>query len=210
MRGLRLGVLKGLGFGPPLDDAVRLHFQAGIDALAAGGAVLSELDPPFDPEDIDPAERFYQVRALAEFDLLPADLQRKADVIYNWTSPARSYTAIDHQRDFAATQLLRAKLLDVIQGFDFLVLPTVPVVPYAANNPGMDDGDIFAPWSNTFPFNLTEQPAATVPCGWTDEGLPIGLQIVGHRYDDVGVLRAAATLEASLNLGRRDIPVRLG
>ncbi len=47
----------------------------------------------------------------------------------------------------------------------------------------------------TYPFNITGQPAASVPCGWTDDGLPIGLQIVGRRFDDVTVLRAAAAFE---------------
>ncbi len=49
----------------------------------------------------------------------------------------------------------------------------------------------------TFPFNMTGQPAATVPCGFTRDGLPIGLQIVGRRFDDVTVLRAAAAFEAA-------------
>jgi aspartyl-tRNA(Asn)/glutamyl-tRNA(Gln) amidotransferase subunit A len=47
----------------------------------------------------------------------------------------------------------------------------------------------------TYPFNLTGQPAASVPCGFTHDGLPIGLQIVGRRFDDVTVLRAAAAFE---------------
>jgi aspartyl-tRNA(Asn)/glutamyl-tRNA(Gln) amidotransferase subunit A len=47
----------------------------------------------------------------------------------------------------------------------------------------------------TFPFNMTGQPAATVPCGFTRDGLPIGLQIVGRRFDDVTVLRACAAFE---------------
>ena len=57
-----------------------------------------------------------------------------------------------------------------------------PVAPYA-----------WLPY--TYPFNLTGQPAASVPCGFTHDGLPIGLQIVGRRYDDATVLRAAAAFE---------------
>ncbi|GIW03904.1 MAG: hypothetical protein KatS3mg059_0524 [Thermomicrobiales bacterium] len=48
----------------------------------------------------------------------------------------------------------------------------------------------------TFPFNLTGNPAASVPAGWTDDGLPIGLQIVGRRWEDAVVLRASAAFEA--------------
>jgi aspartyl-tRNA(Asn)/glutamyl-tRNA(Gln) amidotransferase subunit A len=49
--------------------------------------------------------------------------------------------------------------------------------------------------SFTFPFNMTGQPAATVPAGWTDDGLPVGLQIVGRHLDDPMVLRASAAFE---------------
>jgi aspartyl-tRNA(Asn)/glutamyl-tRNA(Gln) amidotransferase subunit A len=49
----------------------------------------------------------------------------------------------------------------------------------------------------TYIFNMTGQPAATVPCGFTKAGLPIGLQIIGRRYDDVAVLRASAAFEAA-------------
>lgn len=210
LKGLRIGVLNSLGFGPALDDEAGEHFRRGVAVLAAEGADITELEPPFDADDNRSAERFYQVRALAELDLLPPDRQAKAEVIHRWTEPARGYSAVDHQRDFAATQALRIKLVEVIQPFDFLVLPTVPVPAYAAENPGLDDGDIFAPWSNTFPFNLTEQPAVSLPCGWTDDNLPIGLQIVGRRFDDVGVLRAAAAVERAIGLGRRAIPVSIG
>ena len=59
----------------------------------------------------------------------------------------------------------------------------------------LDNGDIFAPWCNTFVFNLTQQPASSVPCGRTSAGLPVGLQIVGRPHDDVGVLRIAKAFE---------------
>lgn len=67
----------------------------------------------------------------------------------------------------------------MMDGLDFLLLPTAPVPYYAAENPSLDDGDIFAPWSNTVVVNLTQQTAATIPCGETASGLLAGLQIVG-------------------------------
>jgi aspartyl-tRNA(Asn)/glutamyl-tRNA(Gln) amidotransferase subunit A len=74
-------------------------------------------------------------------------------------------------------------------------LPAVPVPPFAAELPGLDQDRIFDPWVNTFLFNLTEQPAASIGCGFTSTGLPVGLQIVGRRFDDVGVLRMARAYE---------------
>ena len=84
-----------------------------------------------------------------------------------------------------------------------LVTPTVAVPPFPV---GLNDVEIIAGqevspligWIPfTYPFNLTGQPAANVPCGWTADGLPIGLQIVGRRHDDVTVLRVAAAFEAA-------------
>jgi aspartyl-tRNA(Asn)/glutamyl-tRNA(Gln) amidotransferase subunit A len=86
------------------------------------------------------------------------------------------------------------------QQYDILLTPTVAIPAFDAERltPGMvpDTGVPWAGWTPfTYPFNLTGQPAATVPCGWTASGLPVGLQIVGRRYDEVTVLRAAAAFE---------------
>jgi aspartyl-tRNA(Asn)/glutamyl-tRNA(Gln) amidotransferase subunit A len=60
-----------------------------------------------------------------------------------------------------------------------------------------DDGRAWMQWTPfSFPFNLTQQPAASINCGFTKDGLPVGLQIVGRMYDDAGVLAASAAYEA--------------
>jgi aspartyl-tRNA(Asn)/glutamyl-tRNA(Gln) amidotransferase subunit A len=87
--------------------------------------------------------------------------------------------------------------------FDLLLTPTLPVAPFAVGL-GAPEGIVdtagalppFPEWLPfTYPWNMTGQPAATVPCGFTREGLPVGLQIVGRRFADETVLRAAATFE---------------
>ena len=90
-----------------------------------------------------------------------------------------------------------------LQRFDLLLTPTLPVTAFTA---GLDEPDgwqrsTLAPldWTPfTFPFNLTGQPAATVPCGFDRNGLPVGLQIVGRWRDDSTVLRAAAAFESAM------------
>ena len=197
---LQFGLITELGLGPRVDAEVAGLVEKAAHVFETLGAKVDPIATPFEPSDIASGERFYQVRALAELALLPDDVQRSAEVIYAWTEPARSYTATEHYRDFLGTQDLRQRFIEAMAGVDFLLLPTVPVPPYAAENPGLDDGDIFSPWSNTFVVNLTQQPAATIPCGTTAAGLPVGLQIVGARYDDVGVLRAARAFEAASGL----------
>lgn len=206
LTGLKVGVLHGLGFGPPLADAVRDRFDAAVAVFARAGAEIDLLAAPFASDDHAAVERFYQVRALAELDLLAPEIQAKATVVKTWTDPARAWSATAHYRDFLATQAMRATLYALCRPYDIVLLPTVPVPPYGAENPGLDNGDIFAPWSNTYPFNLTEQPACSVPCGWTDAGAPVGLQIVGRRYDDAGVLATARAYEIAAGYTPRPVP----
>jgi aspartyl-tRNA(Asn)/glutamyl-tRNA(Gln) amidotransferase subunit A len=85
--------------------------------------------------------------------------------------------------------------------YDLFLTPTVAVPPFEVTMPGIREiaGIKVAPigWMPfTYPFNITGQPAASIPCGWTDKGLPVGLQIIGRRFDDSTVLRAAAAFEA--------------
>ena len=87
--------------------------------------------------------------------------------------------------------------------FELLLLPSLPVPAFDAGRGAPDgmrgtSGPIppFPDWIPfTYPWNLTGQPAATVPCGFTRTGLPVGLQIVGRRFADATVLRAAAAFE---------------
>ena len=89
-----------------------------------------------------------------------------------------------------------------MQSYDLLLTPTLAVPPFALHTQGPEkiDGRIVAPFqwlAFTFPLNMTGQPAATVPAGWTDDGLPVGLQIIGRHLDDPLVLRASAAFEAA-------------
>jgi aspartyl-tRNA(Asn)/glutamyl-tRNA(Gln) amidotransferase subunit A len=86
------------------------------------------------------------------------------------------------------------------ESFDLLLTPTLPLEAFAA---GMEMANLMKQkrWTDwtpfTYPFNLTQQPAATIPCGLTKKGLPVGLQIVGPRHADALVLRAARAFESA-------------
>jgi aspartyl-tRNA(Asn)/glutamyl-tRNA(Gln) amidotransferase subunit A len=83
--------------------------------------------------------------------------------------------------------------------YDLLLTPSLPLAAFDA---GREVADVmkekrWTEWTPfTYPFNLTQQPAASIPCGLTKQGLPVGLQIVGPRYDDARVLRAARAFES--------------
>ena len=109
--------------------------------------------------------------------------------------------------DYAEALTLRSVFWDptrkFFDRFDLLLTPTLPVSAWEAGRPNPDAMPIlagslvpFSDWSPfSYPWNVTGQPAATVPCGFTREGLPVGLQIVGRRFADATVLRAAAAFE---------------
>jgi len=106
--------------------------------------------------------------------------------------------------EFVRATLARAAFWQEVRKFflryDLLLTPTLASLPFAAGEEKPTDaptGSRLAWVAFTYPFNLTGQPAATVPCGFTPAGLPVGLQIVGKRLADATVLRAAATFEAA-------------
>ena len=191
----KIGFMRNIGFGPTPDDEVLRLCEAGVKVFELMGSEIKDISPPFRNDDIIKAENFYRTRTLAELELLPSETREKGKVINNWAEEAKHYSGVDHYRDYLGTQDLRSRMFSAMGDNDLLILPTVPIPPYAAENPGLDDGDIFSPWCNTFVFNLTQQPAISVPCGKTSSGLPVGLQIVGRVHNDVCVLRAAKVYE---------------
>jgi Asp-tRNA(Asn)/Glu-tRNA(Gln) amidotransferase A subunit family amidase len=118
-------------------------------------------------------------------------------------------TALDYLRANQARAQLSAQLAAFFEKYDLLVTPTLAVPPFEIHTrPREIAGRKIHPigWLPfTYPFNLTGNPAASVPCGWTDDGLPIGLQIVGRRFADALVLQAPRLNKSSLgrNGGQR-------
>ena len=85
-----------------------------------------------------------------------------------------------------------------MERYDFLLTPSLATTAFDVGmlSPLDDDGNAWMAWTPfSVPFNLTQQPAASVPCGFSKDGLPVGLQIVGRMFDDAGVLAASYAYE---------------
>jgi len=174
--------------------------REAVRALADAGAHVEEADPPL--PDVHAIFRVHwwigcynAVRSIApeRRALMDPGLVRIAD-------EARSLGLDDYLDAIAARGAFGASMRAFHERYEFLVTPTVAVAPFTAGTLAPESlGDVGSDWTTwasfSYPFNLTQQPAATVPCGFTASGLPIGLQIVGAMHDDRGVLRAARAFE---------------
>ncbi|MFP3244582.1 MAG: amidase family protein [Paraburkholderia sp.] len=119
-------------------------------------------------------------------------------------------TAIQRRATFAC------QVHALFDTYDFLLTPTLPILPFDADliaPPELDTHDSALPWACwtpfTYPFNLSGNPAASLPCGWSDTGLPVGLQVVGPRFADADVLQFCSAIEAIMPWAHR-LPPMLG
>jgi aspartyl-tRNA(Asn)/glutamyl-tRNA(Gln) amidotransferase subunit A len=196
-----------------VDPQVRTVVEKAVEVFEGLGWKLQEARPNFgDPEPI------FSTMVLAE------TAAALIDAMSEWGDKIDPPLArlVEIGKDISATDYVKAtfqrrefweKVYDFFKKYDLLLTPTLAVPPFAIEEgmgPRVIDGkevSILGWMAFTFPFNLTGQPAASVPCGWTREGLPVGLQIVGRRFDDVTVLRAAAAFEEASPWAQKRPPI---
>jgi aspartyl-tRNA(Asn)/glutamyl-tRNA(Gln) amidotransferase subunit A len=199
LKGKKLGLVLDIGAGLPLQPAVRAAIVAAASAFEQAGAVVEPVAPFLDGTIAKALDGFFQARLLAELRKLPPERRNKAlPFIVAWCELGGRMSAADAADNFALVMLMRERAVGATEPFDFLITPTSPITAYSAEEatPGNDPDRPFEHICFTVPFNMSEQPAASICAGYDDDGLPIGLQIVGHRFDDAGVLRMAAAYEA--------------
>jgi len=190
----RIGFLETFDFGLSASGEVIRLARDAAKLLEKEGHQISESALSFSGVDLEQAEFYYKTRCFAEFMTMPEDRRLAASIIHRWTLPVERSSARSLFDAINTMRQMRERVMALFQSVDFLLLPTVHIPPFAAELPSPNQ-NLFEPWANTFLFNLTGQPCSSVPCGVTGDGLPVGLQIVGRRFDDVGVLRLSRTLE---------------
>ena len=198
MGGLRIGVLTDLGFDPRPEPAVLKAVNGVARALETLGGHVEAVPPLFDHDAYGPIDSVLQVRGLAEITSFPEDRRHEVTAaVYEWSLGASGYSAQDFARFMAAIALDRAHVLKATQPFDFVLAPVLPVVNFPAEAPGLFRDVPLRHALFTAPFNQTAQPAASVHQSFDARGLPIGVQVIGHRFDDLGVLQVAHAIEMS-------------
>ena len=201
IRGKRIAYSPNFGYSR-VDPEVAAICQRAAVRFAEAGAIVEEV--PLDWRDP------YESWSVFFFGTAAASLEKKLPTQGELLDPGLRRVAehglklrgVDFANALAARHDFWEQVRRVYERFDLLLSPTLAVPPFKV---GQDDADPLdgeteklgpLQWTRfTYPFNLTGQPAASVPAGWTESGLPVGLQIIGNRFDDRLVLQAARAWE---------------
>ncbi|HZH07992.1 MAG TPA: amidase family protein, partial [Lautropia sp.] len=204
VRGLRIAWSPALGHAK-VDPEVAAACERGVARFAELGAVVEAVDPGFaDPIDI--ATGLWFLGAWTLWNNLTPQQQAVADPDFAVQAQAGStLSALDVQQLHMRRGALGSLMRQFMQRFDLLVTPSVAIPAFEAHPAGHStmDAQALLGWTPfSYPFNLTQQPACSIPCGLTSSGLPIGLQIVGPMFGDALVLRVARAFESAMPIPR--------
>ena len=198
LRGLRIGLQLEAGWGLPADAETLGAVQAAARAFEAAGAIVEPMGAFSTREMADGMDRFWRMRSYLDMSALPPERQAKVlPYIRQWVATGATLTAAEVFHGYSQMAALRDAAVAACQPYDFVLSPVNPVSSYPADwaSPINDPARPFEHIPFTLPYNMSEQPAASIDCGVTAGGQPIGLQIVGRRHDDLGVMRMARAWE---------------
>lgn len=196
--GLRIAYSPRLGYAD-VDPEVAALVESAVKVFEELGAIVEAVDPGF--ENPFPVFRIHWITAAAKLlrTFTPEQLEVVEAGLRASAEAGDRITLAEYQTALDAREALGRQMSLFHQKYDLLLTPTLPITafPVGQASPNSDrypEGLNWTPF--TYPFNLTQQPAASVPVGFTQEGLPVGLQIVGAKYKDALVLQTARAYEA--------------
>lgn len=197
-KGLRIGLMMDIGAGMALDPEVREAVEAAARLLEAAGAIVEPVPAILTREMLDGLDDFWRARAWDDVERLPESQRAKIlPYIRAWAESGAQRSGLAVMRGFNRTMEMRKTAAKLFGSLDFVLSPTAPVARFPADwaSPVNDPDKPFEHIGYTVVWNMSEQPAVSINCGYTRAGAPIGLQIVGRRFDDLGVLRLAKAYE---------------
>ena len=198
LRGLKIGLLMDAGWGLAVEPEIRAAVEAAASAFEAAGAIVEPLQPFITRAMAEGMDLFWRCRSWMDISALSE--ARQASVlpfIRQWAQGGAGLSGQQVFHGYSQMGAMRDASVRACQPFDMVLSPTAPIPAYEAELPcpTNDPARPFEHIAFTLPFNMSEQPAASINCGHTAAGLPIGLQIVGRRFDDLGVLQVARAWE---------------
>ena len=196
---LKIGFLPDMKVGLPVHPEVRAAAAAAVKALEGAGAKVEELPSFLTAELLDGMSKFFEARSHNDYSQLsPAKQAKVLPFIAEWcTWRAKNFTGRDVMAAYTCYVTLRDVTVKACEPFDYVISPTSPILPYEAELPcpGNDPHNALPHIAFTVPYNMSEQPAASLNWTFSADGLPVGVQVIGRRFDDLGVLRLSRLLE---------------
>ena len=198
LRGLRIGLLLDAGCGLPVEPEVKAAVERAAKLMEAAGATIVPMQPFMTQTMLDGMDHFWRMRSHTDLQALPEERRNKVlPYIRTWADSAAGMSGTEVFHASHQFHMTRVAAVKACSAFDYVISPVAPMPAFQAELPSPTN-DPLRPLEHigfTVPFNMSEQPAASVNCGYTSSGLPIGLQIVGARFDDLGVLQIARAFE---------------
>ncbi|ARU05715.1 amidase [Comamonas serinivorans] len=192
VKGLRIGLWTDPGAAWSVDEPVLQAVLAAARVFEQAGAIVEPLAEWVAPEVRQGMTGFFCMRARVELAAMPPERAAKAARYYQQAAEyAARMTPEDSFRAFTLCQAMAESTVKATQPYDFVLSPVSAGLPFAADAIRSDKAHPGRDPHFTSVFNQSGQPAVSINCGYSPEGLPIGLQIAGRRFDDVGVLRMA-------------------
>ena len=199
IRGWRVAWSPALGYVNNVHAEVAASCAAAVKRLEALGAHVEAVDPGFE-NPLDITTGLWFVGSWTIWNTLTPEQQAVADPDFAAEAQLGAVlSALDVQRLTMRRGVLGTHMRQFMQRYDLIATPTLAITAFDALPAGLTpmSPEAMLGWTPfSYPFNLTQQPAITVPCGLTQGGLPIGLQIVGPMFGDAAVLRAARAFES--------------
>lgn len=208
VRAARIGLLQDIGFGLKIDAQVRDALLRAASVFEALGAVVEPIAPLFGDNPEPDFDRVLHLRTYVQFSAMTREQQdAMLPVLARWCRQENEEPKQLLMQSMLNSGPIRRATLAPFATHEFVLAPVMTSPPFAAGEPWTPNGTAHNPFC--FPFNMSEQPAASIHGGFSSEGLPVGLQIIGRRYDDRGVLRAAHAYDASTGLLAQRPPLAL-
>jgi aspartyl-tRNA(Asn)/glutamyl-tRNA(Gln) amidotransferase subunit A len=198
VRGLKIGLMLDAGCGLAVDDEVQSAVEAAARRFEHAGAIVIPVAPVLTRAMLDGLDNFWRARLWGDIEALSEERRNSIlPYIHSWAKGGTRISGVDAVRGFNQTIEMRKTCGTLFTEVDAVLSPTNPVVSYPAEwaSPTNDPARPFEHIGFTVPWNMSEQPAASINCGFAKSGMPIGLQIVGPRFDDMRVLRLSKAFE---------------
>jgi aspartyl-tRNA(Asn)/glutamyl-tRNA(Gln) amidotransferase subunit A len=198
-RKLRIGLMLDLGVGQALEHDVREVAVNAARVFESAGATVTEIKSVLTREMLDGLDNFWRARLWDDLSrLTPTERAKALPYIVNWAEAGARLSGVDAIRGFNATMAIRTAAAKLFGDIDYVLSPVSPVVNFAAElaSPLNDPDRPFEHIGYTVPWNMAENPAISINGGYDKSGFPIGVQIIGRRFDDIGVLGMAKAFES--------------